>query len=450
MKTNDNYGRRQSRIRTAASTAIFTLVVLGSAPVSGPLTAADNGSTGEIETWNGIMFRAAQAANTSPLVMTRVAAIVQAAVFDAVNGIERRYAAIHVAPAAEPGASQRAAVVLAAYTTLVNLYPSQLATFDQELSASLTSIASGAAAQNSISISRGAAWGRTVGNAILSWRSTDGFAPPPPPFLGGLAVGQWRPTPPAFLPGAGPQFAYMTPWVIQSPQQFRPSGPPALTSAQYAADYNEVAAMGGTGSSLRTADQTLLARFWQSTTPNYIFNRAALELAAERHLSFSENARLLGMLNLAMADADIACWDSKYYYVFWRPVTAIALADTDGNPSTTADPGWTPLLITPAIPDYPSGHTSLAGAAGTVLAYYFGESSNLTLTSDAPAMAGVVRSFTTVSAMMDEVRDARVLGGIHFRTADNDGQAVGVAVAQYLIQNALLPVNGNRTGQLAH
>lgn len=450
MKSKHNYGRSQSRIGTAGSIAILALSVLGSAPVSGPLRAADHGSTGEIETWNGIMFQAAQAANTSPFVMTRVAAIVQAAVFDAVNGIERRYTPIHVAPAAEPGASRRAAVVLAAYTTLVNLYPSQKVTFDQQLSASLVSIASDAAAENSTSISRGAVWGQTVGNGILLWRSTDGFTPPPAPFLGGLATGQWRPTPPAFLPGAGPQFAYMTPWVIQSPQQFRPFGPPALTSAQYAADWNEVAAMGSIGSSLRTPDQTLLARFWQSTTPNYIFNHAALALAAERHLTFSEKARLLGLLNLAMADADIACWDAKYYYVFWRPVTAIALADTDGNPSTTTDPGWTPLLITPAIPDYPSGHTSLAGAAGTVLANYFGEILDVTLTSDALAMAGVVRSFTTVSAVMDEVRDARVFGGIHFRTADNDGQAVGVAVAQYLIQNALLPINGNPAGQLVH
>jgi hypothetical protein len=450
MKTNDNCGRRQSRIGTAGSIAILALGVLGSAAVSGPLSAAGDGSTGEIEVWNGIMFQAAQAANTSPFVMTRVAAIVQAAVFDAVNGIERRYTPIHVAPAAEPGASRRAAVVLAAYTTLVNLYPLQKVTFDQQLTISLASIASDAAAENSTSISRGAIWGQSVGNAILSWRSTDGFTPPPPPFLGGLAAGQWRPTPTAFLPGAGPQFAYMTPWGIQSPQQFRPSGPPALTSAQYAVDLNEVAAVGSIGSSLRTADQTLLARFWQSTTPNYIFNHVALQLAAERHLTFSEKARLLGLLNLALADADIACWDAKYYYAFWRPVTAIALADTDGNPSTTADPGWTPLLITPAIPEYPSGHTALAGAAGTVLANYFGESSHVALTSDAPAMAGVVRSFTTVSAVMDEVRDARVFAGIHFRTADNDGQAVGAAVAHYLIQNVLLPVNGNHTGQLAH
>ena len=186
MKTNDNYGRRQSRIGTAGSIAILALGFLGSAPMSGPLSAADNGSTGEIETWNGIMFQAAQAANTAPFVMTRVAAIVQAAVFDAVNGIERRYTPIHVAPAAEPGASQRAAVVLAAYTTLVNLYPSQKLTFDQQLITSLASIASDAASDNSTSIWRGVVWGHTVGNAILSWRSTDGFTPPPPPFLGGL------------------------------------------------------------------------------------------------------------------------------------------------------------------------------------------------------------------------------------------------------------------------
>jgi membrane-associated phospholipid phosphatase len=240
----------------------------------------------------------------------------------------------------------------------------------------------------------------------------------------------------------------MRPWVIESPDQFRPGGPPALTSARYTADFDEVKAMGSMGSALRTSDQTLLAQFWQSTTPNYIFNNAALVLAAERHLTFSEKARLLGLLNAAMADADIACWDAKYYYAFWRPVTAIELADTDGNPSTASDPGWLPLLVTPAIPDYPSGHTSLSGAAGTVLATYFGERTSVNLTSDAPAMVGVVRSFDGFSALMREVVDARVFGGIHFRTADIDGQATGVAVARYVIDNAFLPVHGTRTGQL--
>ncbi len=205
----------------------------------------------EVTDWNGIMLQAAHDAvpPTSPLVMTRVAAIVQASVFDAVNGIERRYTPIHVAPAAPPGASRRAAAIQAAYASLVRLYPSQKSTFDTKLADSLAAIADEEADEHSESIARGVEWGQTVADAIWAWRSADGFTPPPPPFLGGLAVGQWRPTPPAFLPGAGPQFATMATWVIESASQFRPAGPPDLASARYAADFTETKTMGSLSSS---------------------------------------------------------------------------------------------------------------------------------------------------------------------------------------------------------
>jgi membrane-associated phospholipid phosphatase len=183
-----------------------------------------------------------------------------------------------------------------------------------------------------------------------------------------------------------------------------------------------------------------LARFWQSTTPNYIFNRAALALAADGRLKFVEEAWLLALLNTAMADADIACWDGKYHFAFWRPITAIRMADVDGNPSTSADPAWSPLLVTPAIPDYPSGHTTLAGAAAAVLSAVFGANTPVELTSDAQAMAGVVRRFNGFSELLSEVIEARILAGIHFRTADVDGQATGTAVARYVLDNAFLPV----------
>jgi hypothetical protein len=431
---NTSFGRTPTLDGSAVRIVAVTVALsIGFAPTA----AAGHAGEDQITEWNETMFKAAQVTGTSPFVMTRVAAIVQTAVFDAVNGIERRYTPFHVTPAAAPGASRRAAAVLAAYTTLVNLYPSQKPMFDQQLAASLASM--GAAGATSVSIARGMEWGQTVANAILAWRSTDGFTPPPPVFLGDTAPGRWRPTPPAFLPGAGPQFAYMTPWVIESPSQFRMAGPPPLTSARYAADVNEVKAMGSSTSLLRTPDQTLLAEFWQSTTPNYIFNRVALQLASERHMTFSEKARLFGLLNAAMADADIACFDAKYHFVFWRPVTAIQLADTDDNPETDADPAWTPLLVTPAIPDYPSGHATLAGAAGTVLSTVFGEWATINLESDAPATTGVVRSFPNFSAMMSEVVDARILGGIHFRTADVDGQVMGIAVARYVLDHAFLP-----------
>jgi hypothetical protein len=448
---SDQLRGTKSKCNRAASRAALAFALIGGTVVFGQdVHGATGDRSDEISNWNNIMFRAAQTAGTSPLVMTRVAAIVQVAVFDAVNGIERRYTPLHVEPAAAPGASRRAAAVLAAYTTLLNVYPAQKPMLDQELTSSLASISSSAAAEHGSFISRGMAWGQTVAHAILTWRSTDGFTPPPPPFVGGKAAGEWRPTPPQFLSAAGPQFARMTPWVIRSPSQFRPAGPPPLTSARYAADFNEVKALGSIGSALRTPDQTLLAQFWQSTTPSYIFNHAALQLAEEWHLTFSEQARLLGLLNTAMADADIACWDAKYHYIFWRPVTAIPLADTDDNPLTIPDVGWTPLLVTPNIPDYPSGHTSLSGAAATVLLTYFGERSSIDLVSDAPAMLGVTRSFHDFSPMMNEVVNARIFGGIHYRSADVDGQATGTAVARYVIDNAFLSVHGNRNGQTRH
>ncbi|HMA28833.1 MAG TPA: vanadium-dependent haloperoxidase, partial [Thermoanaerobaculia bacterium] len=338
----------------------------------------------EVTDWNGIMLEAAHNAvpPTSPLVMTRVAAIVQASVFDAVNGIERRYSSIHVAPAAPRGASRRAAAVQAAYASLVRLYPLQTSTFDAARTASLAAITDGDPDGGGQSVARGIEWGSTVADEIWAWRSADGFAPPPPPFLGGLAVGEWRPTPPAFLPGAGPQFATMATWVIESPSQFRPAGTPALASAQYAADFNETKTMGSLSSSLRSADQTLVARFWNSTTPVWLWDRAALGLGRQNEFTLSENSRLLALLNLAMADAAIACWEAKYHYVTWRPVTAIPLADTDGNSATVSDPGWSPLLVTPAFPEYPSGHSTVSGAAAGVLAAVFGSGADFTVDSD--------------------------------------------------------------------
>lgn len=402
----------------------------------------------EVTDWNRIMFAAALQAvpPTSPLVMSRNAAIVQVSVFDAVNGIERRYSSIHMPPGAQPGASRRAAAVQAAYAALVRLYPSQQTALAQQLQASLAAIASGAAAEHSVSIARGIAWGQAVADAIWAWRSTDGFSPAPPPFTGGTAVGEWRPTPPAFLPGAGPQFAYMTPWVILTPSQFRPLGPPALDSARYTADFLETKSMGSLSSSIRTADQTLASLFWNASTASYYWDNIAISLAAQRHSTLSENARLLALLNVAMADAAIACWEAKYHYLFWRPVTAIPLAATDGNDDTSADPAWMPLFATPAHPEYPSGHSTVSSAAATVLSDHFGEATSFSVGSD--VMVGVVRSFPNFSAALAEIVDARVFAGIHFRSACNDGQAIGAGVAQYVLSNAFQPVNGTKEGQV--
>jgi hypothetical protein len=399
-------------------------------------------SADEVTDWNAIMFQAAHVAVTNPIVMSRNAAIVQAAVFDAVNGIDRRATPLHVPPAAPRGASRRAAAVQAAYATLVKLYPAQQATLlDPARAASLGAVAREGDREERVSIGRGIAWGQTVADAIWAWRLGDGVSTPTPPFLGGAAAGQWRPTLPALLPGALPQWATMTPWVIASPSAYRPAGPPALDSARYAVDFAETASMGRSDSLARTADETLFSLFWNSATAPYLWDQAAVALSRRRHLRLSENARLLALLNVAMADAAIGCWDAKYRYTFWRPITAIPLAATDGNPATAADAAWTPLFATPNHPEYPSGHSCLSGAAGRILSNYFGEGSAFSVTSDSPAMAGVVRSFTSFTSSTDEVKNARVFAGIHFRSACDDGQTLGALVADEVQAHAFLPLH---------
>jgi membrane-associated phospholipid phosphatase len=402
--------------------------------------------TTEVTDWTQIMLKAIQTAGTNPVVSSRNAAIMEASVFDAVNGVKGKYTPIHVTPAAPKGTSARAAAVQAAYASLVQLYPSQTSTFDAARTNSLNAIlaiSGGDNRQQGIqdAVSAGLLWGQQVADQIWAWRSTDGFSSVVSPYLGGSAVGQWRPTPPGFLPGALPQFATMTPWVLASPSQFRPAGPQVLTSQQYATDLNETKLMGSATSLVRTVDQTLLAKFWQSASATYFWNSVALELVAREDMPLIEHAHLFGELNVAIADAVIANWDAKYYYSFWRPVTAIALADTDGNPATEADPTWVPLITTPNFPEYPSAHSTFSSAGTTVLANFFG--ANTPFSVDSFAMPGVTRSFASFDDALTELVNARVFGGIHFRSSCKDGQTLGTAVGTYVLQNAFLPGSGD-------
>ena len=276
------------------------------------VAVSGNARADEVTDWNRIMLDALTGPPAvSPPLAARPAAIVAASVFDAVNGIERRYTPIHVPPAAPPGASERAAAVQAAYASLVRLFPALTATFDAQRIVSLSGIASVRGRTKRIHPARDRL-GQAVADAIWDWRSNDGFSNVQPAFTGGSAPGQWRPTPPALAAGLAPQMAQMIPWVITMPSQFRPAGPNPLASAQYAADLKETEAMGSATSSTRTADQTLYVQFWDSTNPPDFWDSAAIRLSAERRLTLSENARLLAHLNMAMADAVIGCWDAKY------------------------------------------------------------------------------------------------------------------------------------------
>ena len=244
--------------------------------------------------------------------------------------------------------------------------------------------------------------------------------------------------------------------MISAASQFHPAGPPGLKSARYTADFNETMTMGSASSLNRTSDQTVASWFWAAGTASYIWNTVALSLIdhrsgeadedgnhegrSRRHSSTLENTRLLALLNLAMADAAIGCWEAKYTYVFWRPVTAIPLVAMDENPATTApDETWAPLFATPAHPEYPSGHSCISGAAGAVLAGQFGDHTHFTVETD--LMPGVVRSFRSFSAALEEVKNARIFAGIHFRSATDDGQALGASVAEWVIDHAVKPVN---------
>lgn len=378
------------------------------------------------------------AGGSSPLVSSRVVALVSSSVFDAVNGIDPRFRSLHVKPDAPHHASQRAAAIQAAYAILVDLYPAQSPTLTTQRNASLAALA---LTENANSIAAGVTWGQTVADAIWAWRLTDGNAPAPPPFVGALgivgtpgAVGVWRPTPLLNASGAGPQYASITPWVLTRPSQFRLPPPLALNSPEYAADLNELKTMGVFSGSGRTPDQSELALFWAGNTPLY-WNRIAAQLSEARHLSLTENAHLFALLNVTMADAAIACWDGKYRYVFWRPITAIRA----GLTSADADPTWVPWLDffptgTPAHPEYPSGHSTVSGSAAFILADAFGDNTTISVTSD---VRPGTRTFSSFSDAVAEVADARVFGGIHFRTSCVRANTLGRAVADYVSRHAM-------------
>jgi hypothetical protein len=228
---------------------------------------------------------------------------------------------------------------------------------------------------------------------------------------------------------------------MDSADQFRPLGPLALDSDEYLAEFDEVKTMGISGSTLRTAEQTDFCRFWQTSTPTFLWNRVALDLIADTDNSLSDNAHLLATINLSIADAIISCWDAKYFYSFWRPVTAIRLADTDGNDDTIEDTTWTPLLVTPPFPEHTSGHSSASSAAVAVLAAFFGDETSFDVKSH--TNLSWIRSFTSFSSAIEEVADARVFAGIHFRTACDLGAAAGNDVAAYIMENMMGRLHGN-------
>jgi hypothetical protein len=432
-----SFNRRWALFMTMTVVTVVAAAVASAASPTASQASEENPD--QVLEWNQVFIDTLIATNTPNSSSQRLGAIVHTAVFDAYNGIERRYTPLFVDDEAPAGASRRAAVVAAAYTALVGLFPSRKPQLDASHAASLEALSddSGDGGQ---SRERGIAWGTQVAQAVLAWRANDGFGGSYPAFTGGTAVGQWRPTPPSFGPMSAQGLAFTAPFVLASKEQFRPGPPRALTSDTYTDDYNAVKALGRRTGSSRTPEQTALAPFWEYNASVH-WNQAANQVARANHLSLSDSNRLLATLNIAMADTAITTWSAKRHYgaipteVTWRPVTAIPLAAGDGNPDTAPDPDWLALINTPSHPEYPAGHPSLNGAAATVLLSHFNDAQTFTLT------AGVLpsRTYTSITQARQDGNDARVWGGMHYPSTIAISDAEGEAIANYVNANSMQP-----------
>jgi hypothetical protein len=365
--------------------------------------------------------------------------------FDAMNAIAQRYKCYTFCEPADPSASLVAAGAAAAHRVLSALVPSQQALLDSAYATSLAGVTDPTARQSGVSV------GNAAADALLAQRATDGSTATAT-YTPTLQPGGWRPTAPAFAPAVFVAWANVTPFLLRAPRhraavsntaistaadQFLPDGPPRLDSADYTADFIEVSSLGAIDSPTRTADETEAALFWVENS-NWTWNLIARIVSAQRNTDPVDNARLFALLNMAGADAIIAGFRAKYLYGFWRPITAIREADTDGNPLTQADSSWLPLAPTPAHPDYPSNHSLYSGAAAGVLAKFFGsDRAEFSLTtSTVPNNA--VRTYHSFSEAAEECGSSRVWLGFHFRTAVRDGlregDHIGKWASHYLVR----------------
>ena len=419
--------------RIAQAIALASILAIGSA---GAMPAHPVAATGEapaaVLDWNVNATTAiVTVAKQPPQSAILSFAMVQGAVYDAVNAIAGGYQPYLASPAANGTESKAAAAGAAAHDVLVALFPAQTTTLDAQLASTLAGIVGGAAKTGGVTI------GQSAAAAMIAARTHDGrFGPSVA--MPSTIPGKWRPTLPAFAVEPASWVANVKPFLLPRGDLFRSDGPNALTSAAYAADFNEVKAIGSATSTTRTADQTDAAIWWQDHGVA-LWNRILRNIIVGQQLDITGAARMLAMADLAGADGAISCWNDKYYWNFWRPITAIREAATDGNPATVADPTWTPLLATPAFPDHPSGHSCVSGAIVNTLQAFFG--TDKIAFSAFSNNSHTTRSFARLSLALKEVLDARVWAGIHFRTADIQGSVIGLKVSHYLVKHYFAPLN---------
>ena len=400
-----------------------------------PVTAAADA----VADWNAIAVQATLTGTRPGPTGVIDLATVHAAIHDAVQAIEKRYQPYYVEIAGASG-SPAAAAARAARDVLVSRFPAQADSLETTYQQYLVN-------QGLTESDPGVAVGAAAARGILALRGCDASFPqtPAPPFVGGTAPGVWRPTPSGNLPMAVPWLGSVVPFTLTRPSQFQASPPPSLTSVEYTRDYDEVRAVGAINSSSRTAEQTDIAHFWAA---NYVvlWNQVLRDVAAAHVVDIAESSRLFALTELAVADALISSWNSKNHYVFWRPITAIREGDNDGNPSTTGDPGWLPLIATPNYPDHTSGANNYTSAVMRTFELFF-ESDRMTFsvtTTNAGPTQRDTRTYARFSDAAQEVVDARIYEGIHFRFADEAARRQGRQVADWIFRNFLRPVDKNR------
>ncbi len=397
---------------------LAALLVLGAPPAVADIVTDANAKAAEMVSRLPV---------TPPTV--RMMAIVQVSVFEAVNAITARYPAYRITLSPAPGASVDAAVASATRTALLKVMPpAQQAAIEADYQAMLASAPDGPAK------AAGIALGEQAANAIVAMCADDGF----------MAADAYRPNaaPGVYVPTispAVPHWGKRRPWVMTRGDQFRPGPPPALTSAIYARDYNEIKALGAKNSTARTADQTAIAKFWEATLP-VVYWPVARSVASAPGRDVTENARLLAVAAMAMDDALIAIFDAKYTYNFWRPVTAIRNGDLDGNDATERDAGWTPFIDTPMHPEYPCAHCVVSGSLAAVLRAEIGTGPTPTLRATSYTAGGAERTWPSVDAFVQEVALARILDGVHYRNSTEVGTAMGTKVGELAVQSFPKPV----------
>ena len=413
--------------------AITVGVVATSTAIAGSASSATTDRNSKIwgasvVAWNQELLKILLTPGAQPATIhpTRSYAILHAAIDDAIVSITHGASPLLVSVKAPREARPDAAAIEAGRATLAALYPAFKGELGQLADSQLATIPNGADKQQGIQV------GDAVAGKILQLRANDGSAVVPPPFVPGNQPGNYRSTPPNFPTPVFTTWGQVTPFVLKSGSQFRPEPPPALTSATYAQAFNEVKSLGQNTSTTRTAEQTVIGKFWAPPIWN-TWNVIAENAAIAHHTNLERTARMFAALNLSFADSAIAMYDAKYHYQLWRPITAIRLADTDGNPATVADPTWTALANTAADPSYPGAHSTISAAGATVLAAYFGNRDQIQVVSS--ALPGTIRTFTSYSDVATEAGLSRIFAGQHFRFDHVAGLDLGHDVAQFVLQH---------------